>query len=366
MTARIFISYRTSDGVDKATALARDLNAAFGAEQVFLDKEDLGAGQLWREAVGATMDGKPVLLMLVTPQTFGARIADANDPVRREIEAALTAGAHVIPLLADGVDKLPDTQLLPPALHTLADRTWRRLRAYDWRDDVARLIADLQALGIEPATGEARPRIAPRRRVLEVGAAFGVGAVAGAVLTWWATAARWTASSPGAAVDATSGAASGTAANAASAAASPATDAAQPFAGTWVLVAAAPPRSDGMRLDGVTVHISQLADTVKFYSAPINVQHDPAWAEYAQRWKQRAGFTLDKLILRGEGQARLEHGQSPAFGAAVRFDMPGVGGDPIETGRLSVEADEARITLSGLLWLNGEQGQRNVQLMRSR
>ena len=366
MTARIFISYRTSDGVDKATALARDLNAAFGAEQVFLDKEDLGAGQLWREAVGAAIDGKPVLLMLVTPQTFGARIADVNDPVRREVEAALDAGAHVIPLLADGVDKLPETQALPPPLHTLADRTWRRLRAYDWRDDVARLIADLQVLGIEPAARQPHADFGQRRRVLEVGAAFGVGALAGAALAWWAAAARTAASASGTASSAATGAASGTTADAASTAASQPTDATLPFAGTWVLVATAPARSDGMQLSGVTVHISQLAETVKFYSAPIDLRHDPAWAEYAARWKSRAGFALDKLILRGEGQARLEHGQSPAFGAAVRFDMPGVGGDPIETGRLSVEADEARITLSGLLWLNGEQGQRNVQLMRSR
>lgn len=361
MSARIFISYRTSDGVDKATALARDLNDAFGADQVFLDKEDLGAGQPWREAIGTAMDGKPVLLMLVTPQAFGPRIADVDDPVRREVEAALAAGAHVIPLLADGVDSLPAGPALPSSLHALSERTWRRLRAYDWRDDVARLVADLQALGIAPADGARRAGVAPRRRVLEAGAAFGVGALTGAMLVWWAAASR-VAPASGA------GAASPAAAPGTEAAASPGgkVDDAQPFAGTWVLTAAPPARSDGMRLDAVTVHISQMAETVKFYSAPIDVRHDPAWAEYTARWKRRAGFALETLILRGEGQARLEHGQSPAFGAAVRFDMPGVGGDPIEAGRLSVEADEARITLSGLLWLNGEQVQRNVQLMRSR
>jgi hypothetical protein len=83
--ARLFISYRSSDGVDKATALARDLNAVFGDAQVFLDKEDLPAGQPWREAIGATLDDKPVLLLLVTPHTFGQRIAEPDDPVRREL-----------------------------------------------------------------------------------------------------------------------------------------------------------------------------------------------------------------------------------------------------------------------------------------
>ena len=100
---RIFISYRTSDGVDKATALARELNAVFGDEQVFLDKEDLPAGQPWREAIGTALDGQPILLLLITPQVLGPRLQDADDPVRREVAAALEFGAHVIPLLGDGV-----------------------------------------------------------------------------------------------------------------------------------------------------------------------------------------------------------------------------------------------------------------------
>jgi hypothetical protein len=360
-SARIFISYRTSDGVDKATALARELDAVFGAAQVFLDKEDLPAGLPWREAVGATLDDRPVLLLLVTPQTFAPdRIADPNDPVRREICAALECGAHVIPLLADGVEQLPPAAALPAPLDTLAERTWRRLRAYDWREDVERLVADLQQLGIVPSLREPGAAVTPRRRVLEVGAAFGTGALAGAALTWWAGAARVAPASGGVATSAEP------APTAAAAASSGAGGAAQPFAGTWVLTAAPPARSDGMRLDSVTVHISQFGETVKLHSAPIDVRHDPAWTDYAARWKSRAGFALETLILRGEGQARLEHGHSPAFGAALRLDMPGVGGDPIESGRLSVEADEARITLTGLLWLNGEQAQRNVRLMRSR
>ena len=94
--ARIFISYRTSDGADKATALARELGEVFGEAQVFLDKDDLPAGKLWREAIGDALDDKPVLLLLVTPDTFGGRhaagglrIHDESDPVRREVGQAL-------------------------------------------------------------------------------------------------------------------------------------------------------------------------------------------------------------------------------------------------------------------------------------
>jgi len=96
--ARIFISYRTSDGADKATTLARDLGEVFGDAQVFLDKEDLPAGRPWRAAIDAALGQQPVLLVLVTPDTFGGRnaagalrIDDADDPVRREVDAALKA-----------------------------------------------------------------------------------------------------------------------------------------------------------------------------------------------------------------------------------------------------------------------------------
>jgi hypothetical protein len=87
MPSRIFISYRTSDGADKATALARELNAIFGDEQVFLDKEDLTAGLPWRDAISATLDAKPILLLLITPQLLGPRLRDADDPVRHEVAA---------------------------------------------------------------------------------------------------------------------------------------------------------------------------------------------------------------------------------------------------------------------------------------
>lgn len=180
LASRIFISYRTCDGVDKATALARELNAVFGDAQVFLDKEDLPAGQPWREAIGAALDHKPILLLLITPLVLGPRLQDPNDPVRREVAAALEFGAHVIPVLGDGVEQLPQAHEWPEAMHSLAERTWRRLRAYDWREDVDRLVADLQLLGVPRAAPCATAAPAPRRRLgLPMALAFMVGALIG-------------------------------------------------------------------------------------------------------------------------------------------------------------------------------------------
>ncbi|MBV9891108.1 MAG: toll/interleukin-1 receptor domain-containing protein, partial [Rhizobacter sp.] len=95
MTARVFISYRSSDGADKATALARDLDALFGQAQVFLDKDDLPAGCRWRDEIARALSEAPILLVLVTPNYLGAHddagrrcIDRADDPVRDELETA--------------------------------------------------------------------------------------------------------------------------------------------------------------------------------------------------------------------------------------------------------------------------------------
>ncbi|MGH2967757.1 MAG: toll/interleukin-1 receptor domain-containing protein, partial [Solirubrobacteraceae bacterium] len=168
MTPRVFISYRASDGADKATALARELDALFGDAQVFLDKDDLPAGSRWRDVIRLTLGARPVLLVLVTPQYLDAldaqgrrRIESPDDPVRNELAAALAADAHIIPVLCDGVAQTPDASALPPPLDQLAERTWRRLRAYDWKQDVARLAADLRALGIEAYTDAPATAVRP-------------------------------------------------------------------------------------------------------------------------------------------------------------------------------------------------------------
>ena len=157
MAARLFISYRTADGRDKATALARELGARFGDEQVFLDKDDLRGGSRWRDEIGRTLGAAPVLLLLWTPLLLGEtdasgrrRIDDPDDPVRRELAVALESGAHVIPLLCDGVEAPPAGRTLPTPFDRLREFTWRKLRAYDWQSDIERLMADLRALGLTP------------------------------------------------------------------------------------------------------------------------------------------------------------------------------------------------------------------------
>lgn len=346
MTPRVFISYRTSDGADKATALARELDALFGDAQVFLDKDDLPAGSRWRDVIAHTLGSRPVLLVLVTPQYLDAldaqgrrRIESPDDPVRNELAAALAADAHIIPVLCDGVAQTPDASALPPPLNQLAERTWRRLRAYDWKQDVARLAADLRALGIEahadaPATavrpaGDAPP--APRRRTV----VFGLGglallAAAGGGWCWWQAQRNATR-----------------------------------LSGTWTAMIAPRGAPTVRNAERLQFRIEHDGDRLRLTSVPVEIDRDPAWAEYRKFWRERTGQDLRRVVYRGEGTVRFDPGAPGSIDVAVRIETQR-GEGPIDGGNLQAAVGEAGRRMTGRLWLNSEQAERVVELRRAR
>ncbi|MGH8537236.1 MAG: toll/interleukin-1 receptor domain-containing protein [Gammaproteobacteria bacterium] len=346
MTPRVFISYRTSDGADKATALARELDALFGDAQVFLDKDDLPAGSRWHDVIRHTLGSRPVLLVLVTPQYLDAldtqgrrRIESPDDPVRNELAAALAADAHIIPVLCDGVAQTPDASALPPPLDQLAERTWRRLRAYDWKQDVARLAADLRALSIEahtdaPATtvrpaGDAPP--ARRRRTV----VFGLGglallAAAGSGWWWWQAPRNATR-----------------------------------LSGTWTAMIAPRGAPTVRNAERLQFRIEHDGDRLRLTSVPVEIERDPAWAEYRKFWRERTGQALRHVVYRGVGTVRFDPGVPGSIDVAMRIETQ-TGEGPIDGGNLQAAVGEAGRRMTGRLWLNGEQAERVVELRRAR
>ena len=358
MTARVFISYRTSDGADKATALARDLDALFGQEQIFLDKDDLPAGSRWRDEIARALHDAPILLVLVTPNYLGARdsagkrcIERLDDPVRDELAAAVAANAHVVPLMCDGVSETPSAASLPPPFDQLAERTWRRLRAYDWREDLARLSDDLRALGVVPRTTPAPLGSAPvplpgvedeqgtgglgmgRRLALLGGAVLLLG---GGVAAW-----RWQEKKKAASL-----------------------------AGRWranIGKKGATTSRDG---EIVNVTIEQKGESLRVASSAVDIEQDPDWQKYRAFWQERFGQPLNRVFYRGEGVLQREEATAPDAPAGPRRILlsvhvdPPEGGEPIDTGALrgTIDSDGSRIRAR--LWLNSEQGERVVDLRR--
>jgi len=358
MTARVFISYRTSDGADKATALARDLDALFGQDQIFLDKDDLPAGSRWRDEIARALHDAPILLVLVTPNYLGARDSEGrpciereDDPVRDELEAAIAANAHVIPLMCDGVAETPAAATLPAPFNQLADLTWRRLRAYDWREDLARLGEDLRALGLVARTtpaplgsaplplgaledvGSAVARVGIGRRIALLGG--GVVVLAGAFALW-----GWQETKPAS------------------------------LAGRWR--ASIGKKGAATSRDGeiVNVTIEQNGESLRIASSAVDIERDPDWQKYRAFWLQRSGQPLNRVFYRAEGVLQKDEVTAPDAPPGPRRVLlsvhvdPPEGGEPIDTGALrgAIDADGNRIR--ALLWLNSEQGERIVDLRR--
>ena len=301
MTARVFISYRSSDGADKATALARDLDAMFGDDQIFLDKEDLAAGSRWRDDIAAALGNAPILLVLVTPHYLGGHdaagqrcIDRADDPARDELEAGIAAKARIIPLLCDGVTEMPPASELPSPFNQLCELQWGRLRAYDWRTDMGRLADDLSELGLtprplsmpgtipvplhEPITTPMpldSPAAAPSERagVADEGrrSILGIAAVAVLALGGWGLL-RWRQRR------------------------------AAMLTGPWrtrIGARGAPTSREG---ELMIVTLAQEGDTLRLASSAVDIERNPEWENYRDFWKQRTGNDLTRIFYRGEGK----------------------------------------------------------------
>src|SRR6187401_953727 len=122
---QIFISYRRDDAAGYARAINDELARSFGAERVFIDVDDINAGQPFSEVIQRSVADSAVLLALIGKRWYGdregapPRIGEAGDFVRQEVAAALANGIRVIPVLLDGA-AVPDPQRLPPELSALA------------------------------------------------------------------------------------------------------------------------------------------------------------------------------------------------------------------------------------------------------
>ena len=181
----LFISYRRDDTAGYARALHDLLAREFGAERVFIDVDDIAAGEPFDQAIARAAGGAAVLLVLIGPRWLAAqpgglsRLHDPQDFVHREVAAGLAGRARVIPLLLDGA-AMPAAADLPPALQALSTRQALVVDARRFAADTAQLLDWVRpAMGLPPA---GKP--AATRRGWMAGTGLMVVA-AGAVLSWW-------------------------------------------------------------------------------------------------------------------------------------------------------------------------------------
>jgi hypothetical protein len=126
MPARIFISYRRDDVAGDARGIRDGLAARFGRGSVFMDVDDLLAGQRFDEELVKALDACDVLIAVIGPRwkdLLQARMASGEpDYVREEIAEALRRRIVVVPVRVGREGQMPPLPLpagLPEDLRDL-------------------------------------------------------------------------------------------------------------------------------------------------------------------------------------------------------------------------------------------------------
>lgn len=145
----VFISYRRHDSPANARLLYERLNQGFPHDDIFMDVEEIGVGDNWRDALRQHIEGADHVLVVIgrgwleeTDPQGRRRLDDENDFVRWEIAEAIRLGKTVIPVLVDGAT-LPTAAELPTEIARLPDFQAQVVSHTNFADDVQTLIARL-------------------------------------------------------------------------------------------------------------------------------------------------------------------------------------------------------------------------------
>jgi len=152
MGSRVFLNYRRGDSSGHTGRLYDALTARFGADQVFIDVDNIAFGQDFVARIGEVLSMVDVTLVVIGREWLDAstsdgrrRLDDPGDFVRIEIETALRRGILVVPVLVEGAE-MPSSAALPAPLQPLARRNACSLDDRDWKRGVARLVNALDGV----------------------------------------------------------------------------------------------------------------------------------------------------------------------------------------------------------------------------
>jgi formylglycine-generating enzyme required for sulfatase activity len=142
--SNVFISYRREDAAGYAQAVFGQLERHLRREQIFMDVDTIEPGVDFVTRLEQAVGECEVLIALIGKRWKGERdnapprIYDAHDFVRLELEAALSRGIRVIPVLVDDAS-MPSTEELPQSLQPLVRRNALQLSNTRFRFDLERV-----------------------------------------------------------------------------------------------------------------------------------------------------------------------------------------------------------------------------------
>jgi O-acetyl-ADP-ribose deacetylase (regulator of RNase III) len=150
-TLTVFISYRRDDSQDVVGRIYDKLVSAFSPEQVIRDIDSLLIGRPFPEALNDAVTQAGIILVVIGKHWLTAsdcdgarRLDDTGDFVRMEIEQALAAGKHVVPVLVSNA-AMPMSKDLPESIRSLVNQHGIQVRPDpDFHGDMDRLIRQLK------------------------------------------------------------------------------------------------------------------------------------------------------------------------------------------------------------------------------
>lgn len=160
--SKIIISYRRSDSDVFAGRVRDRLAARFGEDSVFIDIDSIPLGTDFRVHIQEALAKADAVLVVVGPRWLGAgkgaksRIMDSTDPVRIEVEAALSKGIPTVPILV-GNTVMPKIEQLPESLKNFSFINAATVdTGRDFHRDLDRVIATLNRILGLPSDTEDR------------------------------------------------------------------------------------------------------------------------------------------------------------------------------------------------------------------
>jgi hypothetical protein len=149
MSGKIFISYRRDDSAPYALSIAQYLERQFGGDSVFIDVDQIRAGENFASVLNSRLGLSNAMLTIIGPNWLTAldssgkrRLDDPEDWVRMEVATALLKGTRVIPVLVGGA-KLPKADELPDDLKPIVKRQAAVVGTNNFRHDMAGLAGDI-------------------------------------------------------------------------------------------------------------------------------------------------------------------------------------------------------------------------------
>ena len=171
----IFISYRREDSAPYAGRLYDRLSKQFGADQVFMDVDDISPGADFAAQIEAKVASCDAMIAVIGKEWLTARgttgqprLSEPNDFVRLEVSLALQRSVLVIPVLVAGAS-MPKAEELDADLKALAGRNALALSDQEFQRDADHLIETLHkipALRKRNTDFSDDPKIALRKKLL--------------------------------------------------------------------------------------------------------------------------------------------------------------------------------------------------------